>query len=127
MEDAYVRGTHVKTPPGVLTRDAAGLIDQAGVMWGATEIRTVAPAAAILTLGEWFAILDIVVVGTAPRTKEGVVAGTVGPGVVKEVAGVVDLIVREVFAGRHTVNDARGDALIGIGVSQGLGALEALL
>jgi hypothetical protein len=33
-------------------------------MWGAAEIRAMAPVAAILTLGEWFAILDVVVIGT---------------------------------------------------------------
>ena len=35
-------------------------------MWGLTEVGAVAPAAAVLTLGEGLAILDIVVVGTAP-------------------------------------------------------------
>ena len=66
MEDAYVRGTRVKTPPGVLARDAAGLIDRAGVMWGAAEIRAVAPAAAILTLSEGLAVFYVVVVGATP-------------------------------------------------------------
>jgi hypothetical protein len=87
----------------------------------------VAPAAAILTLGEWFAILDVVVVGTTPRAKEGVMAGTVGPGVVEEVASVVDLIVGQVLGRGRAVDDAGGDAAVGIGVGQGLGALKALL
>jgi hypothetical protein len=60
---------------------------------GPAEVGAVAPAAAILTLGEWLAILDVVVVGAAPRAEKGVVTGAVGPGVVEEVVGVVDLIV----------------------------------
>ena len=63
-------------------------------MRGLAEVRAVAPTTTILTLGEWFAIFDVVVVGAAPQAEEGVVAGTVGPGVVEEVAGMVDLIVR---------------------------------
>ena len=85
-------------------------------MRGPTEVRAVAPAVTILTLSERLAVFYVVVVGAAPRAEEGVVAGMVGPGVVEEVAGVVDLIVREVFAGWHAVNDARGDAVIGVGV-----------
>ena len=66
MEDAYVRGTRVETPPGMLARDAAWLIDRAGVVWGPTEVGAVAPVAAILTLGEGLAVFYIVVVGAAP-------------------------------------------------------------
>ena len=66
MEDVYVRGTRVETPPSVLAWDAAGLVDRAGVVRGAAEVGTMAPAAAVLTLGEGLAIFDIVVVGTAP-------------------------------------------------------------
>ena len=66
MEDVYVRGTGVEAPPCVLTRDTAGLVDRAGVMRGAAEVRTVAPAAAVLTLGEGLAVFDVVVVGPAP-------------------------------------------------------------
>jgi hypothetical protein len=51
----------------------------------------------------------------------------VGPRVVKEVAGMVDLIVHQVLEGQRAVNDARGDAAVGVGIGQGLGALEALL
>ena len=127
VEDAYVRGARVETPPGVLARDAAWLVDRAGVMWGAAKIRAMAPAAAILTLGEWFAILDVVVVGTAPRAKESVMAGAVGPGVVEEVAGVMDLIVGQVLGRGRAVDDAGSDAAVSIGVGQGLGALKALL
>jgi hypothetical protein len=35
-------------------------------MWGLTEVGAVAPVAAVLTLGEGFAILNVVVVGAAP-------------------------------------------------------------
>ena len=96
-------------------------------MRGAAEVRTVAPAAAVLTLGEGLAIFDVVVVGTAPRAEEGVVTGAVGPGVVEEVAGVVDLVVRQLVKGWRAIDDAGGDAGVGVGVGQGLGALEALL
>jgi len=53
--------------------------------------------------------------------------GVVGPGVVEEVAGVMDLIVSQVFDRGRAVDDVRGDAVVGIGISQGLGALKALL
>ena len=96
-------------------------------MRGAAEVQTVAPAATILTLGEWLAVFDVVVVGTAPRAEEGVVAGMVGPGVVEEVAGMMDLIVSQVLDRGRAVDDTRGDAVVGIGVGQGLGALKALL
>ena len=92
-----------------------------------TEVGTVAPMATILTLSEQFAVFHIVIISAAPRAEEGVVAGAVGPGVIEEVAGMMDLIVCEMFAGRRAVNDARGDAVIGIGVGQSFGALEALL
>jgi hypothetical protein len=94
---------------------------------GPTEVGAVAPAAAILTLGEGFAVLHVVVVGAAPRAEEGVVTGAVSPGVVKEVAGVVDLIVSQVFDRGRAVDDAGGDAVVGVGISQRLGALKALL
>jgi hypothetical protein len=55
------------------------------------------------------------------------VVGTVGPGVVEEIPGMVDLIVSQVFKGWCTVDDAGGDAVVGISIGQGLGALEALL
>jgi hypothetical protein len=66
VEDTYVRGTHVETPPGMLTRDVAWLIGRAGIVWGPTEVGAVAPATAILTLGEGLAVLYIVVVSAAP-------------------------------------------------------------
>jgi len=50
----------------VLAWDAAGLADRAGVVRGAAEVQAVAPAAAIFTLGEWLAVFDVVVIGTAP-------------------------------------------------------------
>ena len=127
MEDAYVRGARVETPPGVLARNAAWLVDRAGVVRGPTKVGTVAPAAAVLTLGEGLAIFDVVVVGTAPRAEEGVVTGTIGPGVVEEVAGVVDLVVRQLVKGWRAIDDAGGDAVVGVGVSQEFGALKVLL
>ena len=66
VKDVYVRGARVETPPGMFARDAAWLVDRAGVMRGPTEVGTMAPAAAVLTLGEGLAVFDIVVVGTAP-------------------------------------------------------------
>ena len=117
----------METPPGMLAWDAAWLVDRAGVMWGLTEVGAVAPAAAILTLSEQLAVFYIVVVGAAPRTKEGVVAGAIGPGVVEEVAGVMDLVVGQVFGRGCAVDDAGGDAVVGVGVGQGFGALKALL
>ena len=54
-------------------------------------------------------------------------SGMVGPGVVEEVASVVDLVVGQLVEGRRAVNDAGGDAIVGVGVRQGLGALKALL
>ena len=108
MEDAYVRGTRVETPPGMLARDAAWLVDRAGVVRGAAEVGTIAPAAAVLTLGEGLAVFDVVVVGATPRAEKGVVAGAVGPGVVEEVAGMVDLIVSQVLDRGCAVDDAGG-------------------
>jgi hypothetical protein len=55
------------------------------------------------------------------------VVGTVGPGVIEEVAGMVDLVVGQLVEGWHAVDDAGGNAVIGIGIGQGLGALKALL
>jgi hypothetical protein len=117
----------METPPGVLAWDVAWLTDRAGVVRGPAEVEAVAPAATILTLGEGFAVFYIVVVGAAPRAEEGVVAGTVGPGVVEEVAGMVDLVVGQLVEGWRAVDDAGGDALVGVGVGQGLGTLKALL
>jgi hypothetical protein len=53
--------------------------------------------------------------------------GAIGPGVIKEVMGVMDLIVSQVLDRGRAVDDAGGDAVIGVGVRQGLGALKALL
>ena len=96
-------------------------------MWGPAEVGAVAPAAAILTLGEWLAILDIVVIGVTPCAEEGVVTGVISPGVVKEVVGMMDLIVSQVLDRGRAVDDMGGDAVVGVGVSQGLGTLKALL
>ena len=51
----------------------------------------------------------------------------IGPGVVEEVVGMMDLIVSQVLDRGHAVDDTGGDAVIGVGVSQGLGTLKALL
>jgi hypothetical protein len=53
--------------------------------------------------------------------------GVVSPGVIEEVAGVVDLIVSQVLEGWHAIDDVGGDAVVGVGVSQRLSALKALL
>jgi hypothetical protein len=66
MKDVYVRGAGVKAPPSVLTGDAAWLVDRAGVMRGAAKVRTMAPAATILTLCQGLAVLDIVIVSSTP-------------------------------------------------------------
>ena len=52
--------------------------------------------------------------------------GAVGLGVVEEVTGVMDLIVSQVFEGWRAIDDTGGDVVVGIGVGQGLGTLEAL-
>ena len=109
----------------MLSWNAARLVDLASVMGGAAKVEAVAPTIAILTLGERLAVFDIVVGGVAPGTMKGVVAGAVGPGVVEVVAGVADLIVGQV--GRRAVDDARGDAVVGVGVCKCLDTFEALL
>jgi hypothetical protein len=111
----------------MLTWDAARLVDLAGIVGGAAEVGTVAPAIAVLTLGEWFAIFDVVVVGVAPGAVEGVVAGVIGLGVIKVVAGMVDLVVGHVGEGRCAVNDPGGDVVVGVGIGECLNAFEALL
>ena len=110
----------------MLTWDAARLVNLAGVMWGAAEVGAMAPMVAILTFEEWLAILYVVVAAVAPGAVEGVVAGTVSPGVVEVIAGMVDLVVGHVSKGWCAVDDAGGDAVIGIGVRECLDAFEAL-
>jgi hypothetical protein len=53
--------------------------------------------------------------------------GAVSPGVVEEVVGVVDLVVGQVFKRWRAVDNVGGDAVIGVGVGQGLSTLKALL
>ena len=53
--------------------------------------------------------------------------GAVGPGVVEEVVGMIDLIVGQMLERGHAVNDVGGNVIVGVRVGQGLGALEALL
>jgi len=55
------------------------------------------------------------------------VTGTVSPEVVKEVASMTDLIVGQLLKGGCAVNDMGGDAIVGVCIRQGLGALEVLL
>jgi len=66
----------------MLTWDAAWLVDLAGIVGCVAEVRAVAPTMAVLTLDEWFAVFDVVVIGAAPCTVKGVVAGVVSPGVI---------------------------------------------
>ena len=96
-------------------------------MWGAAEVGAMTPMVAVLTLGEWFAVLDVMVIGIAPCAVKGVVAGTVGPGVIEVVAGVVDLVVGHMSKGGHAVDDPGGDAVVGVGVSKCLDAFKVLL
>ena len=110
----------------MLTWDATWFVNLAGVMWGAAEIGAVALAVAVLTFGEWLAIFHIVVISTAPCVVKGVVAGTIGPRVVEVVVGVVDLVVGHVGKGGHAVNNPGSNAVVRIGVSEGLDAFKAL-
>ena len=126
MEDVYIRGTGVKTPPGMFPWDAACLINSTCIVRGATEVGAMALAAAILTLCQGHAVLDIVIVSATPRTEEGVMVGVVGPGVVEEVTGVGNLVVGHLFKGRGAIDDAGGNAVIGISLGQGLGAFKVL-
>jgi hypothetical protein len=98
----------------VLAWDAAQFVDLTGIVWGAAEVGAVAPTIAVLTFEEWLAIFYIVVVAIAPGAVEGVVAETVGPGVVKVVAGMVDLVVGHVGKGRRAIDDAGGNAVVGM-------------
>ena len=41
-------------------------------------------------------------------------AGAVSLGVIEEIAGMVDLIVSQVFEGRGAVDDSGGDVVVGI-------------
>ena len=107
--------------------DATRFVDLTGVMRGAAEVGAVAPTVTILTFEEWFALLYVVLIAVAPGAMEGVVAGTVGPGVVEVIAGVVDLVVGHVGEGWRAVDDARGDAVVGVSIRKCLGAFEALL
>ena len=62
--------------------DAACFVNATCIMGGVAEVRAVAPTMAVLTLDEWFAVFDVVVIGAAPCTVKGVVAGVVSPGVI---------------------------------------------
>ena len=107
--------------------DAAWLVNLTGVVWGSAKVRAMAPPIAVLALKERLAVFHVVIVAAAPGAVEGVVAGTVGPGVVEVVAGVVDLVVGHVGKGWRAVDDTRGDAVVGVGIRECLDAFEALL
>jgi hypothetical protein len=117
----------MEAPPGMLMWDVAWFVDLAGIVQGVAEVGAVAPPVAVLTLKEWLAVFYVVVVAVAPGTVEDVMAGAVSPGVVKVVAGVVDLIVGHVGKGWRTVDDAGGDAVVSVGVRECLDTFEALL
>ena len=51
----------------------------------------------------------------------------VSPRVVIIVAGMADLVVSHLLKGGHAIDDAGGDAVIGVCISQGLSAFKALL
>ena len=74
-----------------------------------------APLVIILTLCQGFAILDVVIVSSAPRAEEGVVTWVIGPGVIVVVVGMVDLVVGHLLEGQGAVDDAWGDTVVGIG------------
>jgi hypothetical protein len=126
IEDMHVRWASVKAPPGMLMWNMTWLVDLAGIVWHAAEVRAVAPMVTILTLGEGLAVLNIVVISATLCIEEGVMAGMIGLGVVKVVAGMVDLIVGHVSKGGCAVDDPRGDAIVGIGISEGLGTFKVL-
>ena len=48
-------------------------------------------------------------------------------GVVEEVVGVVDLIISQVLEGGHAIDDAGGDVVVCVHISQRLGTCEVLL
>ena len=76
-----------------------------------------APTITVLTLGEWLAVFDIVVIGATPCTKEDIMAGVIGPEVIKMNVGMIDLVVGHMGEGRHAVNDPEGNARVGIGIT----------
>ena len=111
----------------MLAWNAAWLVDLTSVMGGVAEVWTVAPTVAVLTLGERFAVFDVVVVSATPCAVKGVVMGTVGLGVVEVVAGVVDLVVGHMSKGGRAVDYPGGDAVVGVGIDKRLDAFEVLL
>jgi hypothetical protein len=111
----------------MLAQDVAWLVDLAGVMWGVAKVRAVAPTIAVLTLGEWLAVFNVVVISVAPCAEEGVVAETIGPGVIEVVVGMIDPVISHVSEGRHAVDDIGGNAIVGIGIHEGFDAFKVLL
>jgi hypothetical protein len=126
VEDTDVRWAGVEAPPSMLAWDATWLVDLAGVVGGAAEVRAMAPTVAVLTLGERFAVFHVVVIGITPGAVKGVVMGAISPRVVEVVAGMINLIVGHVGKGGRAVNDPGSNVVIGIGVSEHLNAFETL-
>jgi hypothetical protein len=86
----------------------------------------VASPTAVLTLCQGLAVLNVVVIGSAPGAAESVVVGVVSPGVIEEVMGVGDLVVSHLHEGQHAVNDMRGNVVISVSLGQGLSAVKVL-
>jgi hypothetical protein len=86
----------------------------------------VAPLATVFTLYQGPAVLNIVVISSTPGAKQSVVVGLIGPGVIVVVVGVGDLIVSHLLNGWGAVDNMRGDAVVGIGLGQGLSTFKAL-
>jgi hypothetical protein len=126
VKDVDIRWAGVEAPPGVLAWDAAWLVNLAGIMGGVAEVGAVAPPVTVLTFGERFAIFNIVVIGVAPCTVEGVMVGAIGPRVIEVVVGVVDLVVSYMSEGGHAVDDPRGNVVVGVGISKCLDTFEVL-
>ena len=92
------------------------LINLAGVVQGAAEVRAMAPMVAVLTFGERLAIFNIMVISTIPYAKEGVVVGAIGLEVIKVVVGVVDLVIGHMSKRRCAVDDPGGNIVVGVGI-----------
>ena len=84
-------------------------VDLIGIVRGATEVGAVAPMVTVLAFDKQLTILDVVVIGTTPCIVEGVVARAVGPGVVKVIVAMVNLVIRHIGKGRYVVDDMGGN------------------
>jgi len=86
-------------------------------MGGVAEVRAVAPSVIVLTFGQGFAVLNIVVVGFAPRAEEGVMAGTVSPGVIVVVTCIGNLVVSHLLLGWGAIDNMGGNVVVSVGIS----------